>query len=268
MRKYPRHCFILRYLEAEASHRRQHMVLPILEQKKPLIFSNRIIVPKMQLSSDQLCICLLVTRLASSIPLAPQSGPPIPPLPFPADEDISSCHLTSTIKSPTQPWHSASLDPIDDNGNLATGLANQSHPLPLSSHTAPVAVTRKRNDYQTRDVVCTTIAAFTFTDLRLSPTLNSHITRPRLTLSPGTYVLSFTNNYRVRLLGVSSLVEGQQRSTMDIHDVSNKVSGTVAFVLTRNTDVKFFFQWGMAHWPAPGVRLASGEVAVFRIGPG
>ncbi|MDI1491490.1 MAG: hypothetical protein OHK93_002699 [Ramalina farinacea] len=214
----------------------------------------------MQLSSDRLCICFLVARLASSFPLAPQSGPSIPPLPFPADEDISSCHLTSTIKSPTQPWHGASLDPIDD----------------LSSPTSPVAVTRKRNDYQRRDVtnittttaICTTIAAFTFTDLRLGPTLNSHITQPLLTLSPGTYVVSFTNNHRVRLVGVSTLVEGQQMSTVDIHDVGNKVSGTVRFVLTRNTDVKFFFNWGLAHWPVPGVRLASGEVALFRIGPG
>lgn len=243
---------------------------------------------KIRLWSDKFCVCFLVARLASSIPLALQaqalqSGTWIPPLPFPPDEDISSCHLTSTIESPTQPWHDASfdpidpIDPIDDNDNLGVTLANQSLPLPLSSYqalaSAPVAVTRKRNDdnqpsTDASNTICSTVAAFTFTNLPIYPLVAFDFIRTPLNLSPGFYVFSFTNNYGIHLVGVITRVAGQRGGTLVAHNLHNAETGTVAFVLTQTSEVTFAFDWDQAQRPPGGQWLTSGEAAVFRIGPG
>ena len=222
-------------------------------------------------------MCILLVRLATSIPLAPQLGTQMPPLPFPADEDVSSCHLTPTIKSPTQPWHGASLDPTDDHDTDSSGtrLTIQTLPPPLFSHTAPIAVTRKRNENNqtteasnttTTAVICTTIAAFTFTDLPIYPPLGNRQTVPSLTLDPGRYVLSFTNNYRVVVIGVKTVLGGH--GIISMYDIDDVVFGTVAFALGRTTEVSFIFCWGVMQAQHGGVWLASGEVALFRIGPG
>ena len=170
------------------------------------------------------------------------------------------------------------LEPTDDNIG-ASSLTNQSLPLPLSSHQAlastPIAVTSKRDhedqisttsDINTTATICTTIAAFTFTDLPIYPPLGNRVTVPSLTLGPGRYVLSFTNNYRVGVFGVETRLEGH--SIISMHNIDNGFSGTVAFSLMRTTEVSFLFGWGMTQWQPGGVWLAGGEVALFRIGPG
>ena len=226
---------------------------------------------KLQLSRDKLYICFLVARLASSIPLGPQSAAQIPPLPFPADEDISSCQFIPTTESPTQPWHDASFEPIDDD-DLGTGLANQSLPLPPSSNQAlapaAIAVTRKRDvrttaasNTTTSAVICTTIAAFTFHSFPLPVPPNAYKTRPPLTLGPGSYVLSFTNSGSVRRVAVDTAINGHH-TPISIRAFNNAASGTTIFSLRRTVEVRFHFLWARRD------RVTSGEVALFRIGPG
>ncbi|MDI1491280.1 MAG: hypothetical protein OHK93_002489 [Ramalina farinacea] len=232
---------------------------------------------KLQLSSDKLYVCFLVARLVSSIPLVPQSTTQFPPLPFPADEDISSCQFIPTTKSPTQPWHDASFEPTDDD-NLGAGLANQSLPLLPSSDQAlapaAIAVTRKRDarttaasNTTTNAVLCTTIAAFTFNSLLLPPPPNTYKTRPRLTLDPGSYVLSFTNSKSVSRVAVDTAIDGHH-SAISIRAFDNVASGTVIFSLRQTVEVRFHFLWAPAASQAIRDRVTSGEVALFRIGPG
>lgn len=53
--------------------------------------------------------------------------------------------------------------------------------------------------------------------------------------------------------------------TTTVHPFDLVVSGTVAFQVFQTAEAWFSFGWGLRE---PGDGLSSGEVALFRIGPG
>ena len=95
------------------------------------------------------------------------------------------------------------------------------------------------------------------------------MTVPDLTLGLGPWSLRpqfHQQLYRIRLIEVNTGVG--QHSHVTAHNFDDVLSGTFELSFMRTTEVAFLFGWTSAQWLPWGAWLASGEVALFRIGPG
>ena len=206
-----------------------------------------------------------------SVPLTSMSRRDLPSLPFPPHEDVATCHFTSTVESPTQPWHGASLYPTSGEGeSISNGTISILAPSsPQESTTTSYPSTSKR-DGTTFDnttvaagasaPACSTFAEFDFNGIRLSRPL---LRTTEIGLHQGHYVLSFVSDRVVDLIWLIS-VNGQSLQKIDRPREHIRNLGTVYFTVTGFADVKFQFLFECRH---PDCGWASGEVALFRVGP-
>ena len=210
-------------------------------------------------------ICVLSIHSVLSIPLMSVARQDSSSLPFPPHEDITTCHFTSTVESSTQPWHGASLYPTTNQGE---SIGNGTSPLQEST-TASYASTSKREatafDNTTiaaaaSALPCSTFAEFEFRGVRLSRPL---LRTMAIGLHQGHYVLSF---YSDRVVDSIWLISGNEQTlqTIDRPRPHTRNLGTVYFTVTGSADVKFQFFFECIY---PDCGWASGEVALFRIGP-
>lgn len=216
-------------------------------------------------------ICVLSSHSVISSPLMSVARQDSSSLPFPPQEDIATCRFTSTVESPTQPWHGASLHPTSDQGeSIGNGTSSILAPaFPQESTTAsyPSASKRDATTFDNTTIAaaasappCSTVAEFVFRGVRLSRPLLRTI---EISLHQGHYVLSFFSDRVVELIWLISR-NGQSLQKINWPREHIRNLGTVYFTVTGSADVKFQFLFECRY---PDCGWASGEVALFRIGP-
>lgn len=225
----------------------------------------------MQSPFTVLMICVLSARSVISVPVMSVARQDSSSLPFPPHEDVATCHFTSTVESPTQPWHGASLYPTSGQGeSISNGTSPIFAPSSLQEPTTASYPSTSKRDATTFDNTtiaaaasappCSTFAEFDFRGVRLSRPL---LRTMELRLHQGPYVLSFFSD---RVVDLIWLISGNEQTLQTINRPREHIRniGTVSFTVTGSADVKFqlLFECGY-----PDCGWASGEVALFRIGP-
>ena len=215
-------------------------------------------------------ICVLNAHSVISVPFMSVARQDSSSLPFPPHEDIATCHFTSTVESPTQPWHGASLYPTSGEGqSIRNGTSPILAPSSLQEPTTTSYPSTWKRDATTFDNTtiaaaasappCSTVAEFDFRGVRLSRPL---LRAMEVSLHQGHYVLSFFSDRVVDLIWLRSRNE-QTLQTINRPREHTRNIGTVYFTVTGSADVKFQFLFECRY---PDCGWASGEVALFRIG--